>query len=275
MILRADALGYQYPHRKGGIGHALRDLSAVFVPGEVTVLLGPNGSGKTTLLRLLAGLITPSQGIATINGMDISHLAPCTRARMLAYIPQRDEDTGDFTVLEAIAMGRFAYAMEHASPSLSSRACAQAGLGELAHRRVGTLSAGQRQRVVLARALCQVQGVSGAALLADEPAAALDPAYATISAGLLRQHADSGATVVVAMHDLNAAARLADRVLVLAAGGKVVAHGPPDSTMSPDVLRQAFGASFQRISTSGGDVYIPDPYVITPAARSSPYPPPT
>lgn len=269
MILRADALGFQYPQRPPGGMLALSDLSAVFMPGEVTVLLGPNGSGKSTLLRLLSGLLNPSRGRATINGLDITKLSPGQRARMLAYIPQRDEDLGDFTVLESVAMGRFAARSEHSSGEIAAHACDRAGLADLRSRRVGTLSAGQRQRVLLARALCQLHGLPGAALLADEPAASLDPAFASISSRLLREHASTGAAVVVAMHDLNAAACLAHRVLVLTTGGHTVSQGSPDATLTPETLELAFGTRFQRVHTPAGPVFLPDPHSAVPA---SPYP---
>ena len=271
MILRADALGFTYPHQPPGGMPAISNLSAVFMPGEVTVLLGPNGSGKSTLLRLLAGLLAPATGLATINGLDITRLSPGQRARSLAYIPQRDDDAGDFTVLEAVAMGRFAAGREQSSRGVASRACERAGLAELGDRRVGTLSAGQRQRVLLARALCQVHGIPGAALLADEPAAALDPAYASVSSRRLREHAQTGAAVVVAMHDLNAAARLAHRVLIIGPGGVCLAHGPTETTMTPETLARAFGTRFLCYPTPAGPTFIPDPDAGVPADPASPY----
>lgn len=260
MILRADSLGFDYPDRDatGGFRCAVAALSTTFLPGEVTALLGPNGSGKTTLLRLLTGLLKPTRGSATIAGLDISALAPDARARRIAYMPQRDEDAGEFTVAQTVAFGRFAAADEHSPAGIASieYACQACGLSDSANRQVRTLSSGQRQRVHLARAICQCHANPGIAFLADEPAAALDPAFAALAGKLLKQQAANGSAVVVAMHDLATAARLADRVILLAPGGLTIAEGSPDDVMTSANLERAYGTPIARHATPAGPAFL-------------------
>lgn len=223
----------------------MRELSAVFFPGEIAALLGPNGAGKSTLLRLFAGLLPPSGGAVTLDGIDVARIPAERRARSLAMVPQRDEPAFAYTVRDCIRLARYAHGslgLEHAVDAALERT----RLTSLAETTLDRLSIGQRQRVLLARALAQLdstpdgQGV----LLADEPASALDPAFASLARDVLREQAARGRVVVVVLHDLAAALAHADRVLLLDDSGRAVAFGEPDAVMTPANLQQAFGTPF-------------------------------
>ena len=185
---------------------------------------GPNGSGKTTLLRIIAGLLTPQSGRVLLDGQPIAQLTPRELARRIAVVPQETHATFDFTVLDMVLMGRY--------PHLGTvRARGRRRPGDRARRAGGDRhrrrsrrgrsrrsSGGEKQRVVIASALAQASDM----LLLDEPTAALDLGYQFEIAALLRRlNAERGTTMVVSTHDLNLAAALCERVVLLK-------HGPGD-----------------------------------------------
>lgn len=234
----------------------LRDVSAVFMPGEVTAVLGPNGAGKSTLLRCLAGVISTSpqrqQGVF-LAGILLSAIAPSTLATRLAFLPQREEIPTGFTVEEVVGMGSAA----GGDPGQTEPALQRLALVPLRRRTVETLSEGQRQRVALARTFAQTCGTleRPGVVLADEPAAALDPALAAEAMGVFREMAGRGRTVVVVLHDADLALRTADRALLLAGGeggGTVLAQGVAGECLSPGNLETLFGVRWARVLRGDG-----------------------
>jgi ABC-type cobalamin/Fe3+-siderophores transport system ATPase subunit len=210
--------------------------------GEVAALLGPNGSGKSTLLRVAAGLLEPNEGEVCINGQSVSRLDRQTLARLVAFVPQSEAVALGFRVREVVAMGRAphqgGWMRERASDQAAvEEALARCDLAILAARRVEELSAGEQRRVALARALSQKPRV----LLLDEPAAFLDVRHRLDLYDLLADVARDGVACVVAMHELDAAAHMASRTLLLR-GGRVVAQGAPGEVMTPALLREVFDA---------------------------------
>ena len=219
----------------------LRAVSFAARPGQVTGLVGPNGAGKSTLLRVLAGVLQPSSGSVRLGAAELAALPARERARRVAYLPQQDA-AHPFTALETVLMGRYPhlsrFALEGAGDRRLARAAlARTGTGRFAHLQLDRISGGERQRVLLARALVQQARV----LLLDEPAAGLDLRHQLAAMEALREEAAGGAAaVVVALHDVWLAGRYCDR-LTLLAGGAVVAEGEPADVFTPLRFRDVFG----------------------------------
>ena len=192
----------------------LQGLDAVAHPGQLTAIIGPNGAGKTTLLKAFAGLLTPVGGAALLDGRSLADWEPQALARTLAYLPQERIVHWALTVRAVVVLGRLPYRPLGASESAADAAAVDTALAamdavHLASRPVLELSGGERARVLVARALAQQPRI----LLADEPAAGLDPAHQLSLFRHLAALAASGRTVVVALHDLSLAARSCHRML--------------------------------------------------------------
>ncbi len=233
----------------------VRGVGLTLHPGTLTALVGPNGSGKTTTLRLLAGLLKPSEGRVLGAGRDLSELPPRELAKRVTYVPQDTHLDFEFTVREIVAMGRHAH-LGRFQPEgahdreVIRRALERTDVLHLAERSVTELSGGERQRVVIARSLATEAGV----LLLDEPTASLDIAHALDILALCRSLAAEGKTLCLAIHDLNAAARFADRVGLMA-GGSLVADGTPDDIFTPDRIASVFGVSVEPAVAADGTTH--------------------
>lgn len=213
---------------------------------QLVALVGPNGAGKSCLIKAFAGLLALDGGVARLNGDDVRTLSPRERARRVAYLPQERRIAWNLPAVEVAALGApflsgaEALARAHA-------ALAEVGIAHLADRGVAEMSGGERARVLLARALT----TDAPLLLADEPIAGLDPDAQRLVLERLRARADSGAGVLVSLHDLTLAAAVADRVVVLDRG-QVVAQAPPMEALEPKVLRSVFGLDGQWIEGPDG-----------------------
>jgi len=208
--------------------------------GEVVGLVGANGSGKTTLMRALAGVLAPSSGTVTLDGRRLSDWGGAALARYRAYLPQRASVQWPISVRDVVALGRLPHrgpwrGRAPADDRAIDDALARAELGALADRRIDRLSGGEQARVLMARALSGEPRL----LLADEPAAGLDPAHQLALMGLLRRLAADGVAVLVTLHDLTLAARFCDRLVSLAHGG-VHAAGRPEDVLRPGTLARCF-----------------------------------
>ena len=234
-MLRIEGLSAGYEAR-----HVLRNVSLAVAAGEVVALIGPNGAGKSTLIRAVSGVI-PAAGVVRTNGDDFRALGSMQRARYLAVVPQAAALPAAFSVWEIVLLGRTPYLGFLGHPSRSDEALAHTALERvsathLADRRVGELSGGEAQRVLLARALCQAAPI----LLLDEPTAHLDLQYQVNLLSLVRSlaHQDHLA-VLIAMHDLNLAARYADRVALMV-NGEIRAEGTPADVLTAELISQAY-----------------------------------
>lgn len=232
----------------------LRAVTAEFRPGRICVLAGPNASGKTTLLRLLLALRTPWMGHITLDSRPVGRLRARERAHRLAYAPQDPEVAGPYTARQVVRTGRFALPRDE---SAITAALERVDLADRADDPFVELSAGQRRRVALARALAQLSGATDAWLLADEPLANLDPLHASRAAIILRELADSGLGVIAVVHDATAARRLADDALLLTSQGAVLAQGPSEQVLTTPLLEQAFSVPFEEVAGSDGQTIIP------------------
>jgi iron complex transport system ATP-binding protein len=237
----------------------LAGVSAAFAPGTVTVILGPNGAGKSTLLEALAGLLAPASGRVALDGASLAGLAARERARAIGYLPQSGSVHWNLRVDELVALGRLPHRGAFGGLSGEDRAAIAAALAAtdldgFADRPVSQLSGGERARALLARVLAGRPRV----LLADEPLANLDPRHAVDALRLFRRAADDGAAVVLVLHDLQAAARSADNLLLLA-GGDCLAAGAPETVLTPALLGRAYGVGFRMVADpAGGVLPVPD-----------------
>ena len=218
----------------------LRAVSFSVVEGERIGLVGPNGAGKTTLLRAVAGLL-PHGGALALRGRGVRSWPARERAREVALVRQQADLAVDFTVAEVVGLGRAPHLGWLAALGADDRrrvadALDAVDLAGFADRVVPQLSGGEQQRVFLAQALAQ----DARLLLLDEPTAHLDVRHQLDLLARVRALADAGRTVVAAVHDLELAARFADRLWVLDRG-RLVADGPPADVLRPALLRDVFG----------------------------------
>ncbi|MFE9863445.1 ABC transporter ATP-binding protein [Streptomyces sp. NPDC005506] len=212
--------------------------------GQFVGLVGPNGSGKSTVLRCVYRALRPSAGTVRLGGEDLYAMSARESARRLAALPQEALTEFDFTVAEVVAMGRLPHQRPVArSTDEDRRTCESAltrvGAGHLADRGFLTLSGGEKQRVLIARALAQQPRV----LVLDEPTNHLDIAQQLEVLALVR---DSGLTVLTALHDLNLAALHCD-VLHVIESGRIVASGAPHDVLTPELLAEVFGVRAHRV----------------------------
>ena len=238
-----------------GANRVIGSLTASVASGEWVALLGPNGAGKTTLIRAIAGLVRYS-GAIHVEGRSISASQRRDVAKLIALVPQKPETPPELTVAEYVLLGRtphIAYlATESRADRLAAeRAIARLGLQAFVERPLGSLSGGELQRAVLARALAQEAPV----LLLDEPTSALDLGRQQQALELVDElRSDEQLTVVSAMHDVSLAGQYADRLLLLDAGD-VVADGTAADVLSEERISALYGASV-RVVRENGDVFV-------------------
>ena len=231
MSLAAHGLAFGYPGRVVGRGFDLA-LEA----GEVLCVLGPNGAGKTTLFRTLLGLIPPLAGRVTVAGTDVSAVPRAQMARALAYVPQAMASAFDFTLLDVVEMGRTAHLAAFASPSRRDRersmqSLERLGIAALAERPIHSVSGGERQLALIARALA----TDATHLLMDEPTANLDFGNQSLILDEVARLKASGAAILFSTHHPDHALRIADRVVMLR-GGTVLAAGATCATLNSENL---------------------------------------
>ncbi len=226
--------------------------------GSLVALVGPNGAGKSTLLRCLAGLVRPAAGRILLDGRDLASLDRGAIARRIAVVPQTFDTLFPFTVREVVALGRTArlgpLALARAVDAAAvDRALADLDLACLAGRRVDELSGGERQRAVLAMALAQ----DGDVLLLDEPTVHLDPAHQRATLDLIRRLTrDRGLAALAVLHDLNLAAALCDRIVVIG-DGRIEADGTPLGVLDAMTVARVFGSGLDVSIRDGTPVVLP------------------
>jgi iron complex transport system ATP-binding protein len=245
---------------------AIADMNFVVNEGEVVSLIGPNGAGKTTALRAIAGLVE-YDGSIRVDGGEARQLGRRRLARACALVPQLPERPPELTVGEYVLLGRTPHLGYLAAERAEDRAAAARALGRLelgrfAHRPLASLSGGELQRAVLARALAQEADV----LLLDEPTAALDLGRQQQALELVYELRADGLTILSTMHDLTLAGQYADR-LVLLDRGVVVAEGDPTDVLSPENVATHYGAAVRIVEEDGHVFVLPLPAMVS-AARS-------
>lgn len=235
-LLSLRKVGFSY-----GPAWAMKDFSLEVRAGELLAIMGPNGSGKSTLLRLMDGLLSPQSGEVLLAGKKTSHYSRNALARKIAMVGQENHFRFSFTSLEVVLMGRFPYLGRFQFEGkrdleVAHRALESTGCTELAARSIHELSGGEKQRVLIARALAQEPGV----ILLDEPTSFLDLRYKReiyeLIAGLAREN---HLGVVVVSHDLDLAAQYCDRMIILKKG-KLYAAGHPDEVITASNIEAVF-----------------------------------
>jgi len=225
-------------------------------PGRVLAILGPNGAGKTSVLRMLGGLTPPSSGHVMHTGneraspTDLYDIPAAARSRQISIHVSEHTPSFHWTCIEVVLMGRAPHLGYRSMESrddvhLAASALSVMDAEHLSHRSITSLSAGERQRVLIARTLCQDTPI----VLLDEPTSHLDPAHALALVKTLRALASRGKAVVVVLHDPNLAARAADEIVFMKAG-RVVSVGDPEASLQPRIIHEVYGVESQRISSS-------------------------
>lgn len=279
-MLRATRVSFAYDPG----APVLRDVSIAADASEIIGILGPNGSGKTTLLKVLAGLLHPLRGTVTLDDRPLRALDRRSIAQRMSVVPQETRLAFDYTVLEMVLMGRYAHlgAFELEGPedfTAARRALRATGTERFEKRPFESLSGGEKQRVVIASAIAQLdsEGIGGAAktggyttsaglktgvytyLLLDEPTASLDLGFQLEAVALLRRlHRERQFGIIVSIHDLNLAAAFCDR-LVLLRDGQVLADGATRDVLTPARIRELYGVEAEVLPhpAAGHPVVVP------------------
>lgn len=268
MLLQAADLEFAYDtrrrvgSRRGAPPLVLEAVSLTVPHASVVGLLGPNGSGKTTLLKLLAGTLRPTRGTVRLDGTPLAAFSRRALARRLAVVPQETHTAFDYTVLEMVLMGRYAWlgAFEVEGPADRDAALAAletTGTAHLAARLFPTLSGGEKQRVVIASALAQLDTRAEASgpgpgdqrplLFLDEPTASLDLRYQLECAALIaRLHVERGVTMVLSTHDLRLVREVCDSAVLLR-DGRVLAAGPVSQVLTAAHIGALYGVQEPRV----------------------------
>lgn len=233
--LSVSGVTFRYDGTRDGAA-VLRGVDLAAPGGTVTSVVGPNGSGKSTLLKVISGYLRPHAGSVMLNGQVPHALVPAARSALVTYCGDEPEPAFDFTVRETVLLGQVARGPGREDQDAADRAMEQVGVYELRDRAITSLSSGERQRVYIARAVCQDPEV----FLLDEPTAHLDMAYELqvmeMVVGLAR---DRGKTVLTVVHDLNLALRFASRLFFLKDGSVVYSLTPDE--VNAEVVREVYG----------------------------------
>lgn len=266
MMLRIQNLSAAYGSRQ-----VLQDVSLDVAAGEVLAVIGPNGAGKSTLVRAVSGVLPMQSGQVMVGERPLHTLSIAERARCLAVVPQARQLPGAFTVCETILLGRTPYLGWLGKSSRQDQervewALERTHLAGLAARKVGELSGGEQQRVLLARALVQAAPV----LMLDEPTTHLDLRHQSGLLNLLRElAAEKNLAVLIVLHDLNLASLYADRVALLV-DGRIQASGAPTEVLTSGNLTAVFDIPIEVIAhpAYGTPLVLPDGVANLPAQRT-------
>ena len=237
MTLETDKLSYTY------VGYpVLQDIDIKVNEGEILGILGPNGCGKTTLLKNLNKNLSPKGGKVLLDGEDLEEITKKDIAKRIAVVPQTNEVHFSFTVKEIVSMGRMPFqglmeGMSRSDMDIVEESIARVGLTDYADRHINVMSGGERQRVIIARALAQTPDI----LLMDEPTLHLDINTQFDVLDLVRDLSrKDGLTVVIVSHDLGMVARYCDRVLLIK-DHRILAIGTPEEVLTSENMDLVFG----------------------------------
>ncbi|MDO4438468.1 MAG: ABC transporter ATP-binding protein [Eubacteriales bacterium] len=236
----------------GGYGHKkiIKNVSCKADKGEILCLLGPNGCGKTTLFRMILGILPLSSGNIMLDGKDLSSLSQRERANLIAYIPQSHTPSFSYSVLDVVLMGRAAFISSLKTPGSKDMEAAKNALNllhilHLADRKYTDLSGGQRQLVLIARAICQ----SSKILVLDEPAASLDYANQQLLINVISDLAKKGFCIIMSTHSPEHPASIGDKTLLLKEG-QVAAFGSSDEVITNDNLKMVYGIEIDVVNVT-------------------------
>ncbi len=241
----------------------LKDITLSINRGEILSLAGPNGSGKTTLLRCVNRILKPECGCIRFEGNDLSKASLKQLARTLGYVPQSSPSSFPLTVFETILLGRKPHVhwrLGEKDKDLAFDVLKMMSLDKLALRLFNELSGGEKQKVLIARAICQEPKV----LILDEPTSNLDLLHQLEVLNIItRLVKERELSTVMAMHDLNLASRFSDKIAMLK-DGLIFAAGEPSKVLKSDTIREVYGVESQIFHTSGHPVIVP----LTPVSET-------
>lgn len=245
LVCRAAAL-------RRGKRVVLADVNLELREGECVSIIGPNGSGKTTLMLALLGLLPTASGSIQLDGRALCRIAPRRRGRWAAYVPQTFDSMPGYTVFDVVAAARYPHVaalapLSAADLKIVGNAIERCGLTDVRDRPIHAVSAGERQKTLIAAAVAQDAQV----MMLDEPSAALDPAHQIELVVLLREWSEKGRGIVLISHDLQLPAALGGRVVALS-GGRLVYDGAADEVLQPDRLREIYAAEFAALTSENG-----------------------
>jgi iron complex transport system ATP-binding protein len=256
IMLDIQSLSAAYNHRA-----ILSEISMSIQAGEILAVIGPNGVGKSTLIRVISGVLPARSGSVRVADQELINLSPMQRARYMAVVPQARELPAAYTVYQTVLLGRTPYLNWLGHPGKADRelvyhALELTQITELAERRIGELSGGEQQRVLLARALAQDAPI----LLLDEPTTHLDLEHQSSLLNLISELAlHKKLAILMALHDLNAAGQYANRVALLLKG-QLYALGSPSEVLTSENLSSAYNLSVKVVPHPDYDspLIIPD-----------------
>ena len=259
MSIEANKLCFSY-----GDHRVLQDISFRAEYGEFLSVLGPNGVGKSTLFRCMLGLLTPSSGTTLVDGTDITQMSPRQLSQKIAYIPQSHNPVFNYSVLDMVLMGTSSQLGRIAVPGpaqhkLAQEALERLGIAELRDRGYGNLSGGERQLVLIARAIAQQAKI----LMMDEPSASLDFGNRLRVMQTVKGLTRDGYTVIQSTHDPDQAYLYSDKILALY-DGQVLAWGAPQDTIQNELISTLYGVDVEVCSLRGDAVRVCVPTQLTP-----------
>lgn len=231
-------LRYKYPVSKAD---ALKGVSLEIPEGKVTALLGPNGSGKSTLFKVMLKVLGPYEGNIYVNGEDLENINIEDLSKIISWVPQEEDSLFPYGVMDYVLLGRTPHLGFLNMPSRRDEEIArgvlmQLRLSNVVHRKVLTLSGGEKKLVSIARALAQESDT----LILDEPTAHLDIGNKVKVLNIIRKMVDSGKTAIFSTHDPNEAFLIADKVAIINSG-EIVSSGPPDKAITEELLEKVYG----------------------------------
>ncbi len=252
-----EVRGIHFRHQRNG-SDILKGVDFRVQAGGMTTILGPNGSGKTTLFRCITGLWKQQRGEILFENKDISRISHAERAKIFAVVPQEHEPPFPYSVLDVVLMGRVSHVGLFSSPSdddyqVAEKAIQTVGISHLRDRAYTKISGGERQLVLIARAISQEAPI----LLLDEPTSHLDFRNQVVVLKKVREITrERGLTVLMTLHDPNLAMLFSDKVVVLNEGS-IVCSGSPQAVITEDILQKVYGIDVSLIPWNGTGVVYP------------------
>lgn len=250
--MRIEIAGLEFSYESVPV---LEDINLELKEGETLAIVGPNASGKTTLLKCINRILEPQKGTILIDGEELKELGKEEIARKIGHVPQAEAENFPTTVFDTVLMGRKPHGGWKPSKKdleIASEIIEKLNLEEISMRNIGEISGGQRQKVMIARCLAQ----EPEAILLDEPTSSLDLRHKLEVLNSVKEQAQEGISVVMAMHDLNLALRYSDKILMLREG-KIFAAGGPE-IITPENIETVYGVKVKITEESGRYTIMPE-----------------